>query len=37
MAITWILVANASLARLYANLGPKQGLKLIKLFIPKAE
>ena len=30
MAITWILVANASLARLYANLGPKQGLKLIK-------
>ena len=30
MAITWILVANASLARLYANLGPKQGLRLIK-------
>lgn len=30
MAITWILVANASLARLYANLGPKQGLQLVK-------
>ena len=30
MAITWILVANASLAKLYANLGPKTGLKLIK-------
>ena len=30
MAITWILVANASLARLYANFGPKQGLKLVK-------
>lgn len=25
MAITWILVANASLARLYANLGPNRG------------
>ena len=30
MAITWILVANASLARLYANLGPNKGLQLIK-------
>ncbi|MBK7847972.1 MAG: host attachment protein [Zoogloea sp.] len=30
MAITWILVANASLARLYANLGPKKGLQLVK-------
>ncbi|MDD3354472.1 host attachment protein, partial [Zoogloea sp.] len=30
MAITWILVANASLARLYAHLGPKQGLQLVK-------
>jgi len=30
MAITWILVANASLAKLYANLGPKKGLKLIR-------
>ena len=30
MAITWILVANASLARLYANFGPKQGLQLVK-------
>ena len=25
MAITWILVANASLAKLYANLGPNKG------------
>ena len=30
MAITWILVANASLARLYANLGPNKGLTLVK-------
>ena len=30
MAITWILVANASLAKLYANLGPNKGLKLVK-------
>lgn len=30
MAITWILVANASLARLYAHLGPHKGLKLVK-------
>lgn len=30
MAITWILVANASLARLYANLGPNKGLQLVK-------
>lgn len=30
MAITWILVANASLARLYAHLGPKKGLQLVK-------
>lgn len=30
MAITWILVANASQAKLYANAGPKKGLKLIK-------
>lgn len=30
MAITWILVANASLAKLYANLGPNKGLSLIK-------
>jgi protein required for attachment to host cells len=27
---TWILVANSSLARLYANAGPKKGLTLIK-------
>src|SRR5574337_491667 len=30
MAITWILVANASLAKLYANVGPNQGLRLVK-------
>ncbi|MBL8437169.1 MAG: host attachment protein [Zoogloeaceae bacterium] len=30
MAITWILVANASLAKLYANLGPNKGLSLVK-------
>ncbi|QID17823.1 host attachment protein [Nitrogeniibacter mangrovi] len=30
MAITWILVANASLAKLYANYGPNKGLKLVK-------
>lgn len=33
MAITWILVANASLAKLYANLGPNKGLKLVKELI----
>lgn len=27
---TWILVANASKARLYANVGPKKGLQLLK-------
>jgi protein required for attachment to host cells len=30
MATTWIIVANASQAKLYANTGPKKGLKLIK-------
>ncbi len=30
MATTWILVANASQAKLYANSGPKKGLKLLK-------
>lgn len=30
MAITWILVANASLAKLYANYGPNKGLQLVK-------
>jgi protein required for attachment to host cells len=30
MSVTWIMVANASQARLFANDGPKQGLKLIK-------
>jgi protein required for attachment to host cells len=33
MAITWILVANASLAKLYANLGPNKGLQLVKELI----
>lgn len=30
MSITWILVANASQAKLYANNGPKKGLELLK-------
>lgn len=30
MATTWILVANASQAKLYANTGPKKGLTIIK-------
>ena len=30
MSITWILVANASLAKLYANYGPNKGLELVK-------
>jgi protein required for attachment to host cells len=30
MATTWILVANASLAKLYANTGPNKGLALVK-------
>ncbi|WP_413439389.1 host attachment protein [Sulfuriferula sp. GW1] len=30
MTTTWIVVANASLARLYTNNGPKQGLQLLK-------
>ena len=33
MAITWILVANASLAKLYANLGPNKGLTLVRELI----
>jgi protein required for attachment to host cells len=33
MAITWILVANASLAKLYANIGPNKGLTLVKELI----
>ncbi len=36
MAITWILVANASLAKLYANLGPNKGLTLVKELIHPA-
>lgn len=30
MSTTWILVSNASQARLYANHGPKKGLQLLK-------
>ena len=30
MTTTWILVANASQAKLYANTGPKKGLTLVK-------
>lgn len=32
MSITWILVANASAASLYANYGPKKGLQKLKEF-----
>ena len=30
MSTTWILVANASQAKLYTNSGPKKGLELLK-------
>ena len=30
MSITWIMVANASQAKLFANHGPKKGLQFIK-------
>lgn len=30
MSVTWILVANASHAKIYANHGPKKGLQLVK-------
>jgi protein required for attachment to host cells len=30
MTTSWILVANASTARIYSNNGPKKGLKLVK-------
>jgi len=30
MATTWILVANASQAKIFANAGPKKGLSLVK-------
>lgn len=30
MSITWIMVANASHAKLFRNEGPKKGLKLVK-------
>ncbi|MEW5769768.1 MAG: host attachment protein [Pseudomonadota bacterium] len=30
MSVTWVMVANASQAKLFANYGPKRGLQLIK-------
>lgn len=30
MSVTWIMVANASQAKLFANHGPKKGLQFIK-------
>lgn len=32
MSTTWILTANASIARLYSNRGPNKGLELVKEF-----
>jgi hypothetical protein len=32
MATTWILVANAAQAKLYANQGPNKGVELVKEF-----
>lgn len=32
MTVTWILIANASRAHLYANDGPRKGLKSIREF-----
>lgn len=33
MSVTWIMVANASQAKLFANHGPKKGLRLLKEFM----
>ncbi|MCP5277222.1 MAG: host attachment protein [Thiobacillus sp.] len=33
MSVTWIMVANASQAKLFANHGPKKGLQLLKEFM----
>lgn len=30
MSVTWIMVANASQAKLFANHGPRKGLELVK-------
>jgi protein required for attachment to host cells len=30
MSVTWIMVANASQAKLFANHGPRKGLQLVK-------
>jgi protein required for attachment to host cells len=32
MSVTWVLVANASAARLYINEGPKKGLRKLREF-----
>jgi protein required for attachment to host cells len=32
MTVTWVLVANASTANLYANRGPNSGLELVKQY-----
>ncbi len=36
MSVTWIMVANASQAKLFANHGPKQGLRFIKELVHPA-
>jgi len=33
MSVTWIMVANASQAKLFAHKGPRQGLELVKSFL----
>jgi protein required for attachment to host cells len=33
MATTWILVANAAQAKLYANLGPNKGVQLVREYV----
>lgn len=33
MTVTWIVVANASVAKLYSNAGPNKGLELVKELI----
>jgi protein required for attachment to host cells len=36
MSITWIMVANASQAKLFANRGPKRGLEFVKELVHPA-
>ncbi|MEW6677186.1 MAG: host attachment protein [Pseudomonadota bacterium] len=33
MSVTWIMVANASQAKLFANKGPNKGLEFVKEFL----